>query len=106
MTVSFTALRDRFQQDRVSEGSGRHDLVASRLEQALDAIGWRSAGGSSSEEVASIAVHVLDECVNRHQDVTRATKAIADLLYTSAATLDGSMHSASAFLPAADEVLQ
>ena len=106
MSVSFSALRDRFEQDRLSEASGRHDLVASRLEQALDAIGWRSAGGSSSEEVAAIAVHVIDECVNRHQDVTRATKAIADLLYNSAATLDGSMYSASAFLPAAEEVLQ
>ncbi len=105
MTVSLSALRECFEQDRVSEASGRHDIVASRLEQALDAIGWRSAGGSSSEEVAS-AVHVLDDCVNRHQDVTRATQAIADLVYHSAATLDGSMYSASAFLPAAEEVLQ
>jgi hypothetical protein len=104
-SVSFTALRERFQQDLGSEATGGHDLVASRLEQALDAIGWRSAGGSSSEDVAAIAAHVLADCVNSHRDVHRASQAIADLLYNSAASLDGSMYSASAFLPAAEEVL-
>ena len=34
-----------------------------------------------------------------------ATEALADLLYSSAATLDGSMSAASACLPAAEEVL-
>ena len=103
--MTFAALRARYEQDRGESQSGRNDLVASRLAQALDAIGWRSAGGSSSEEVAAVVVHVLDDCVNGHRDVSRAAAAIADLLYNSSASLDGSMYSASAFLPAAEEVL-
>ncbi len=101
----YTALRDRFERDRASGTSG-NDQVASRLEQALDAIGWRSADGSSSEEVAAVAVHIVEECVNGHRDVDRATRALAELLYNSSATLDGSMYAASAFIPAAEEVLQ
>ena len=104
-SVSFAALRARFESDRVVEGNGAQDLVEARLDQALDAIGWRSAGGSSSEAVAAVAVHILDACVTGHHDVDVATQALADLLYSSAATLDGSMSAASAFLPAAEEVL-
>ena len=102
----YTALRDRFERDRASGTSGRNDQVASRLEQALDAIGWRSADGSSSEEVAAVAVHIVEECVTGHRDLDRATRALAALLYNSSATLDGSMYAASAFIPAAEEVLQ
>ena len=102
----YTALRDRFERDRASGTSDRNDQVASRLEQALDAIGWRSADGSSSEEVAAVAVHIVEECVTGHRDLDRATRALAELLYNSSATLDGSMYAASAFIPAAEEVLQ
>jgi hypothetical protein len=102
----FASLRDRFERDRAGETDGRRGLIEARLEQALDAIGWRSADGSSSEEVAAVAVHILDACVHGHHDVDAATRAIADLLYNSAASLDGSMSAASAFLPAAEEVLR
>ena len=104
-STSFASLRERFERDRDGAMHGRHSLIEARLEQALDAIGWRSAGGSSSEEVAAVAVHILDACVNGHHDVDVAARAIADLLYNSAASLDGSMSAASAFLPAAEEVL-
>jgi hypothetical protein len=80
-------------------------MVIARLASALDAIGWRSADGSSSEEVASDAVYIVAECVTRHHNVDRAAEALAELLYRSAATLDGSSHAASAYLPAAEEVL-
>ncbi len=80
-------------------------MVVSRLAGALDAIGWRSADGSSSGEVAADAAHILAECVHQHHSVDKAAEALADLLYRSAATLDGSAYSASAYLPAADEVL-
>ena len=99
------ALRARFLRDREGEAEGRHEVVASRLEAALDAIGWRSAGGSSSEEVAAVAVHILGNCVNEHRDVDAAARSLADLLYQSTATLDGSMSGASAFVPAALEVI-
>ena len=97
------ALRTRFLRDR--EAEGRHGAVAARLESALDAIGWRSAGGSSSEEVAAVAVHILDRCVTGHCDVDAAVRSLADLLHQSSATLDGSMSDASAFVPAALEVI-
>jgi hypothetical protein len=103
--LSFDALRDRFTTDRARETDGRHGVTRARLELALDAIGWRSAGGSSSEEVAAIAAHIVESCVTGHHDVRAATKQIAELLRTSSATLDGSMSSASMFLPAAHEVL-
>ena len=104
-SASYTSLRARFERDRANGTSDRNDQVASRMEQALDAIGWRSADGSSSAEVAAVAVHIVEECVNEHRDVERATRALADLLYNSSATLDGSMYAASAFVPAAEEIL-
>jgi hypothetical protein len=105
MSVSFDAVRKRFVDDRAREADGRHDMTKARLEQALDAIGWRSAGGSSSEEVAAIAAHIVESCVNEHRDIAVAVKQLAELLHNSAATLDGSMSSASMFVPAAQEVL-
>ena len=80
-------------------------MVVSRLAQALDAIGWRSADGSSSQEVAADAAHIVAECIQRHHNVDTAVEALADLLYRSVATLDGSSYAASAYLPAAEEVL-
>lgn len=103
--MRMAALRARFLRDREGDVAGRHELVAARLEAALDAIGWRSAGGSSSDEVAAVAVHILDNCVNGHQGVNAAARSLADLLHQSSATLDGSMASASDFLPAALEVI-
>ncbi|MDQ2665055.1 MAG: hypothetical protein M3Z05_03510 [Gemmatimonadota bacterium] len=101
----YTLLRDRYAADGGGDDRSSHAMVVTRLERALDAIGWRSANGASSEEVAADAVHVIADCVNRHHDVSRAADALADLLYRSAASLDGSMYAASAFLPAAEEVL-
>ena len=103
--VRMAALRARFLRDCEGEGEGRHEVVAARVEAALDAIGWRSAGGSSSEEVAAVAVHILDNCVNGRHDVNAAVRSLADLLYQSSATLDGSMSGPSDFLPAALEVV-
>ena len=80
-------------------------MVIARLAQALDAIGWRAADGSSSEEVAADAVYIVAECATRHHSLSQAAEALAQLLYRSAATLDGSSYSASAYLPAAEEVL-
>ena len=103
--VRMAALRARFLNDREGEAEGRHEVVAARLEAALDAIGWRSAGGSSSGEVAAVGVHVLDNCVNGHQDVDAAAHSLAQLLYESSASLDGSMAGPMAFVPAAQEVI-
>ena len=103
--MRMTALRARFLRDREGDADGRHEVVAARLEAALDAIGWRSAGGSSSDEVAAVAVHILDNCVNGHHDVNAAVRSLADLLYQSSATLDGSMSGPSDFVPAALDVI-
>ncbi len=101
----YSRLRERYLADR-GEGEQQSDaMVVSRLARALDAIGWRSADGSSSEEVAADAAHIVAECVSSHRSVDTAAEALADLLYRSAAALDGSSYSASAYLPAAEEVL-
>ncbi|MEO8334273.1 MAG: hypothetical protein ABI664_04840 [bacterium] len=105
MSVSFGAVRERFVADRARETGGSLALTKARLEQALDAIGWRSAGGSSSEEVAAIAAHIVERCVTEHRDVALAATQLAGLLHNSAATLDGSMSSASMYVPAAEDVL-
>jgi hypothetical protein len=55
--------------------------------------------------VAADAVYIVAECVGRHHSVDEAADTLAELLYRSAATLDGSSYSASAYLPAAEEVL-
>lgn len=100
----FARLRDRYVADRTAGADG-NAMVIARLASALDAIGWRSADGSSSEEVAADAVHIVAECVSRHHSFDKAAESLANLLYRSAATLDGSSYSASAYLPAAEEVL-
>ena len=105
MSVRLEAVRDRFMSDRARASEGQNDMTRARLEQALDAIGWRSAGGSSSEEVAAIAAHIVERCVTEHRDIGSAVKQLAELLRNSAATLDGSMSSASMYVPAAEEVL-
>ena len=100
----FERLRDRYTADRAAGADG-NAMVIARLASALDAIGWRAADGSSSEDVAADAVYIVGECVSRHHSVDQAAEALATLLYRSAATLDGSSYSASAYLPAAEEVL-
>jgi hypothetical protein len=104
-SLSFDTLRDRFASDQARDAQGQHTVTKARLALALDAIGWRAAGGSSSEEVADIAAHIVESCATRHRDVNAATTQLAELLRNSAATLDGSMSSASMYLPAAREVL-
>ena len=80
-------------------------LAMTGLETALDEIGWRSADGLSSEEVARIAVEIVRECVQSHRDLGRATFELADLLRAAAAMLDGGSMPAAMFIPAAEEVL-
>ncbi len=104
MSVSFDVVRDRFADDRVRDPDGGLEKTKARLELALDAIGWRSAGGSSSEEVASIAAHIVERCITEHHDIGVAVRQLAELLHNSAATLDGSMSSPSMYVPAAEEV--
>ena len=97
-------LRERYAADRTAGDDG-NAMVIARLAQALDAIGWRAADGSTSDEVAADAAYIIADCVTRHHSVTKASEALAELLYKSAAMLDGSSYSESAYLPAAEEVL-
>ena len=80
-------------------------MVASRLALALDSIGWRSADGLDSTEVAEIASHIVGECVRSHRDVSRAVDELAELLRAAAAMLDGGSMPAAMWVPAADELL-
>lgn len=104
--TDFDALRARYEGDLAAEGRGRRGVVEARLEVALDAIGWRSAGGEPAAVVASHARHLLAACVNRHHDARRLARELAELLRSSAAALDGGGASASAFIPAAEDVLR
>ncbi|MDB4877914.1 MAG: hypothetical protein JWM41_4360 [Gemmatimonadetes bacterium] len=104
--VSFDALAQRFNADRrASHGDGASGPEA-RLTRALDAIGWRSAGGESLDDVAAFAVQILAACVTGHRNTATAVRDIADLMRQSMADLDGSMPPASAFVPAAEDVLR
>lgn len=76
-----------------------------RLTLALDSIGWRSADGLDSSEVAEIASHIVAECVSSHRDVSRAVAELAELLRAAAAMLDGGSMPAAMWMPAADELL-
>ena len=104
--TDFDALRARYEGDLAAEGRGRRGVVEARLEVALDAIGWRSAGGEPAAVVASHARHLLAACMGRHHDARRLARELAELLRSSAAALDGGGASASAFIPAAEDVLR
>jgi hypothetical protein len=104
--VSIEALAQRFTADqRASLGDGESGPEA-RLTRAFDAIGWRSAGGESLEGVAAFAAQILAACVTGHRNTATAVRDIADLMRQSMADLDGSMPPASAFVPAAEDVLR
>jgi hypothetical protein len=103
VTVSIARLQSRHARDR--ERQGEADVVASRLALALDSIGWRSADGLESSEVAEIASHIVRECVSSHRDVSRAVAELAELLRAAAAMLDGGAMPAAMWVPAADELL-
>lgn len=104
--ADFAALKARYDADRAAERGGRREVVEARLVLALEAIGWRSAGGESAEEVAPLAAHVLDACVHGHQDPRRAARELAELLRSSAAALDGGGAHVTAFIPAAEDILR
>jgi hypothetical protein len=103
--ITMDALRQRLARDGELAAQGQGDGTEHRLEEALDAIGWRSAGGSSSEEVAALAAHLVRGSVGSGRQPGAVIGELAELLRTHAATLDGSMLSASMFVPAAAEVL-
>lgn len=103
--TAYAALRDRYLGDRAREQAGEHALAELRLEKALDEIGWRSADGLPSDEVARIAVEIVRECVQVHRDVSRATHELAELLRAAAALLDGGSMPAAMFIPAAEEII-
>lgn len=104
-TPSYAALRARYDDDRVeSRGTGAGAAEA-RLARALDAIGWRAANGADADEVAPLAAEILIACVVDHRDIAVAVRDLAALLHACAAPMDGSMYPASAFEPAAEEVL-
>jgi hypothetical protein len=104
-TLEFAALRARFEADEQASRGGETNAVVDRLTNALDAMGWRSAGGASSDEIASFASHILDACVTGHRDLGLAARDLADLMRTGV-DLDGSLPPVSAFLPAAEDLLR
>ena len=104
--IDFSSLHERFVADREAEQRGQHSVIDARLARALDSIGWRSAGGESSEEVAVLARHILASCVTGHHDPRRTARELAELLRSSSAGLDGSLPSVYAFVPAGEELLR
>lgn len=104
-TPSYSALRARYDEDRstsIGDGTG---AAESRLARVLDTIGWRAANGADAEEVAPLAAEIVSACITDHRDVTIAIRDLALLLHACAAPMDGSMYPASAFEPAAEEIL-
>lgn len=98
--IPYRALRDRYVGDR--QGGG----AAPRVAAALEAIGWRSVGDPSPEELAAYVVDLIDACVTDHHDPTLLVSAIAHVLRDHGPLLDGGLPPAAAYEPAALDVLE
>ncbi len=98
--ITFSALRDRYLNDRASGGA------TPRLADALAAIGWHSVGEPTPDELADYLVELLDACVSDHHDVERLVADVARLLRDAGPLLDGGLPPVAAYEPAAREALE
>lgn len=98
--LRYSTLRDRFLADRQAGGA------APGLAAALAAIGWRSVGDPSPEELASHLVDLVDACVSSHRDPALLVSAVAHLLRDHGPLLDGGLPPAAAYEPAAHDLLE
>ena len=97
--LSFATLRQRYLSDRNAGGA------TPRLAAALTAIGWRAVRDPSPEELASYVAELVDACVTDHHDTELLVGAVARLLRDHGPLLDGGLPPASAYEPAARDVL-
>lgn len=98
--IAFTALRERFAQDR-QDGGASPGLTA-----ALTAIGWGAVQDPSPEELSGELVELVDACVSDHRDIDQLVAGIARLLRDFGPMLDGGLPPVEAYEPAAVEVLE
>jgi hypothetical protein len=104
--IDIDALQQRFDRDERESPAGSGGATEERLAAALDDIGWRSAGGASSSEVAPLAGAIIASCVRDHRDPATAVQELATLLHDSMEPLDGGLPAVSEFMPAAAELLR
>lgn len=97
---AYSPLRDRYLADTFGGAS-----AAPGLARALEAIGWRAVGEPSAEEIASHLVWMVDACVHDHHDPSVLVRAVAECLRDHGPLLDGGLPDASAYEPAAEDVL-
>lgn len=97
--LSFATLRQRYLWDRNAGGA------APGLAAALTAIGWRAVRDPSPEELASYVAELVDACVTGHHDTELLVGAVARLLRDHGPFLDGGLPPATAYEPAARDVL-
>ncbi len=98
--ISFTALRERYVEDRAAGGA------SPGLAAALAAIGWGAVQEPSPEELASELVELVDACVTDHHDTEQLIAAVARLLRDYGPFLDGGLPPVEAYEPAAEEVIE
>ena len=104
--IDIDALQQRFLGDEAESPARSGSAMEERLATALDEIGWRSAGGASSTEVAPLASAIIASCVRDHRDPATAVRELATLLRDSMEPLDGGLPAVSEFMPAAAELLR
>ncbi len=104
--ITVEAIARRLTRDGSGDFMGDQEEQLRGLATALDAIGWRSAGGAESEEVAEELGWILRDAVGGHRDIATVITQIAEMLRGAAAPLDGSRPSVREFHPAAEELLR
>ena len=98
--LRYSVLRERYLADRQAGGA------TPRLAAALEAIGWRSVGEPSPDELAAYLVDLVDACVTDHRDPTLLVSAVAQVLRDHGPLLDGGLPPAAAYEPAAMDILE
>ena len=98
--ISFAALRARYIGDREAS------RAVAGLADALTAIGWRSVGDPTPQELAGELIELVDACVTEHHDTASLVSAVAHLLRDRGPLLDGGLPPGEAYEPAALEVLE
>lgn len=106
MPLTIDALRTRFESDDDAPHVGELSAFTERMTRALRRIGWGGVDSEDPEEVAGYLYPVVASCVHAHRDLAALHRDVAELLRNLGPRLDGSMSSASAYLPAAQAVIE
>ncbi len=102
---SFNQLAAQYELDEVGGAEGDAFATEHRLARALDAIGWRAASDTPSDEVANYLALIVGACVDGHRDLKTLQGDMAACLWQYADHLDGSVVPREEWEPAAAQII-